>query len=302
VTETLYSPAPHRGWLPWFWLAPLICILLVGLSSVPVDFLLEFLGLVDSKGDPLSAPAFCVFLLLPFAAMAIAVLAWTHLVERRTLATIGLGGGQRLNRFLGGLGVGIGMMGLAILAIWLAGGYRAAGHFPAFADPTSLMWIALLLPCFAFQSSVEELIFRGWLLSSVTRKWNLAAGMIATSLAFTFLHFSPHQPLRVTALSFLFSIFACAWASRANSIWGVMGWHAGWNWFDGVGFGLPITGLDVHLPALLEKLAPIGPDYLTGGFDGPEGSVLTLAQLSLASLLVLIVPLAQTRDQPAQAS
>jgi hypothetical protein len=84
VTETLYSRAPHRGWLPWFWLAPLICKLLVGLSSVPIDFLLEFLGLVDSKGDPLSAPAFCVFLFLPFAPMAVAVLAWTHLVERRT--------------------------------------------------------------------------------------------------------------------------------------------------------------------------------------------------------------------------
>ena len=302
MTETLYSSVPHRGWLPWFWLAPLICILLVGLSSVPVDFLLEYLGLVDSKGDPLSAPAFCVFLLLPFAAMAIAVLAWTHFVERRTLATIGLGGGGRLNRFLRGFAIGIGMMGLAILAIWLAGGYRGVGHFPAFADPVSLMWIAVLLPCFAFQSSVEELIFRGWLLSSVTRRWNLAAGMIATSLAFTFLHYSPLQPLRVTALSFLFSIFACVWAIRANSIWGVMGWHAGWNWFDGVGFGLPITGLDVHLPALVEKLVPIGPDYLTGGFDGPEGSVLTLAQLSLASLLVLVVPLAQRQGQPTQAA
>lgn len=267
-----------------------------------MDFLLEFLGLVDSNGDPISAPAFCVFLLLPFAAMAIGALAWVHFVERRTLATIGLGGGDRLNRFLRGLAIGIGMMALAILAIWLAGGYRAAGHFPAFADPASLMWIAVLLPCFAFQSGVEELIFRGWLLSSVTRKWNLAAGMIATSLAFTFLHYSPHQPLRVTALAFLFSIFACAWASRANSIWGVMGWHAGWNWFDGVGFGLPITGLDVHLPALMEKLVPIGPDYLTGGFDGPEGSVLTLAQLSAASLLLLIFPLLKSRGSEVQAA
>ena len=35
-----------------------------------------------------------------------------------------------------------------------------------------------------------------------------------------------------------------------------------------------MTGLDAHLPALLVKLVPRGPDYLTGGVQGPEGSVL----------------------------
>jgi hypothetical protein len=69
-----------------------------------------------------------------------------------------------------------------------------------------------------------------------------------------------------------------------------MGWHAGWNWFAGVGFGVPITGLDVHLPALLVKFVPSGPDYLTGGFDGPEGSILTLAMLVIASLSVFLLP------------
>jgi hypothetical protein len=34
-----------------------------------------------------------------------------------------------------------------------------------------------------------------------------------------------------------------------------------------------VTGLDAHLPALLVKLTPGGPDYLTGGTVGPEGSL-----------------------------
>jgi hypothetical protein len=289
MSDIIYEPSPHRGWLPWAWLAPVICVLLVGLSSVPIDFLMERLDLVNAKGDPLSAAAFCLFLLLPFAAMAVAVLAWISLVERRGLATVGLAGSDRLPRFLRGVAIGVGMMGLAIFTIWLVGGYRAEAKFPAFASASSLLWIAILLPCFAFQSSVEEFIFRGWLLSSVTRRWNFVAGIIATSIAFTFLHYSPHQPLRVISLSFLFSVFACSWARRENSIWGVMGWHAGWNWFAGVGFGVPITGLDVHLPALLETLVPVGPAYLTGGYDGPEGSVLTLALLAIASILVFAV-------------
>jgi membrane protease YdiL (CAAX protease family) len=291
MANAIYDPGPHRGWLPWVWLAPIICILLVGVSSVPVDLLLERLGLVDANGDPRTAPAFCIFLIAPFAAMAAAVLAWTHFVERRGLATLGLAGPGRLRKFLSGTAIGVAMMSLAIGAIWLAGGYRPEAVLPAFHSSSSLLWIAILLPCFAFQSSVEEFIFRGWLLSSVTRRWNLAAGIVATSLAFTFLHYSPQQPLRVTCLSFLFSVFACAWARRANSLWGVMGWHAGWNWFAGVGFGVPITGLDVHLPALLIKLVPVGPDWLAGGLEGPEGSVLTLALLALASLLLWAIPL-----------
>ena len=286
MANTIYEPSPHGGWLAWVWLAPIICILLVGVSSVPVDLLMERLGLVNVRGDPQTAPAFCLVLLLPFAAMALATYAWTHFVERRGLATLGLTGSGRLRKFLGGMVIGISMMGLAISSIWLIGGYRAEAQFPAFASASCLFWIAILLPCFAFQSSVEEFIFRGWLLSSVARRRNVVAGVIATSIAFTFLHYSPHQPVRVIGLSFLFSVFACAWARRANSIWGVMGWHTGWNWFAGVGFGVPITGLDVHLPALLETLVPVGPDYLTGGYDGPEGSVVTLTLLAIASLLV----------------
>ncbi len=223
MINMIYEPIPHRGWLPWVWLAPIICILLVGFSSVPIDLLMERWGLVDAKGDPLTAPAFCLFLLLPFATMALATIAWTHFVERRGLETLGVARSGGLRKFLIGLAIGISMMGLAISSIWLIGGYRAQAHFPAFASASSLFWIAILLPCFVFQSSVEEFIFRGWLLSAVTRRWNIVAGIIATSLAFTFLHYSPHQPLRVVSISFLFSVFACVWARRANSIWGVKG-------------------------------------------------------------------------------
>ncbi|HFF5999790.1 CPBP family intramembrane glutamic endopeptidase [Stenotrophomonas maltophilia] len=127
---------------------------------------------------------------------------------------------------------------------------------------------------FIFQASVEEIIFRGWMLSLVARKANVAAAVLLVSLVFCFLHFSPHQPLRVTLGIFLFSLFTCAWALRTGNIWGVMGWHAGWNGLLATGFELPVTGMDAHLPALLVALRPQGLDALTGGAQGPEGSYL----------------------------
>lgn len=290
MTRTIFSPEPHRGWLPWAALSPVVCILLVAFSSIPFDFGLEWLDLVDAKGEPRSAFGFCVLLVVPFAAMGAAVWAWSRFVERRSLATLGLTGENGLQKHLAGLAFGAGMIALTVALIWVAGGYVTKDVFPAFYSPASLFWIAVLLGCFVFQAGVEEFIFRGWLLSTATRRWNLAAGFIASSVAFTFLHFSPHQPVREIVMAFTFGLFACAWAWRAGSIWGVMGWHAGWNWLTGVGFALPITGFDLQLPALLVQLTPSGPNALTGGEAGPESSVVTIGLLAIATLLLLLWP------------
>jgi hypothetical protein len=152
----------------------------------------------------------------------------------------------------------------------------------------------LLLAGFTIQASVEEIFFRGWMFSTIMRRWNPTAAFILTSAAFTFVHFSPRTPLLPLVMTFTFSIFACAWARRSASIWGVMGWHTGWNWFGGTGFDVPITGLDSGLPALVVKMVPVGPAWLTGAGDGPEGSVFTLAMLTVACV-VLLVP-ARSRD------
>lgn len=290
MTQTIFSTEPHRGWLPWAWFSPVVCILLVAFSSIPLDLGLEWLGVIDARGQPSSAAGFCLNLLLPFAAMGAAVWAWSRYVERRSLATLGLIGGERLRKYLAGLAIGVGMMVMAVVSIWLAGGYVSNDVLPAFSSPASLFWIAILLLCFAFQAGVEEFIFRGWLLSTATRRWNLVAGFIASSIAFSFLHFSPHQPLREIIMTFTFALLACAWTWRSGSIWGVMGWHAGWNWITGVGFAVPITGFDLKLPALLVQLTPRGSAALTGGSAGPEMSVLTIGILAASTLLVLIWP------------
>ena len=73
MTQTIFSSEPHRGWLPWAWLSPIVCILLVAIASVPLDYGLEWIGVMDAKGQPRSAFGFCLNLMLPFAAMGAAV-------------------------------------------------------------------------------------------------------------------------------------------------------------------------------------------------------------------------------------
>lgn len=283
----IYSDEQAKGWIPPSLAAPLICIFLVAISLLPTDFLLEGLGFTDARGSPKGTTG--LFLILAsFIAMGLAVFAWVRWVEKRSLASIGLRGELPFKKFLVGLALGVAFMGGIVAAIAFAGGYRVADLFPAFASPAALGWIALLLAGFTLQASIEEIAFRGWLFSTIMRRWNAPAAYILTAAAFTFLHFSPGKPLLPLAMTFVFSIFACAWVCRSNSIWGVMGWHTGWNWFGGTGFDVPITGLDSGLPALVVKLVPVGPAWLTGASEGPEGSMFTVALLTVASLWLLL--------------
>lgn len=277
TSKTLFSPEPHRGWLPWGLLSPFLCIFFVALCALGPAPLMEHFGWQDAHGDPIGLTGLYAFLSIPFAINGLLILAWVKVIERRPLATIGLTGPAPARTLLGGVLVGAAMILSLVAAIGLAGGYQAGVVAPALASPVALAGIGLMLLCFIIQAGVEEIIFRGWLLSAITRKLGLPAGVVLVSLVFTFLHYSRHQHWLIMLSSFLFSAFACAWAIRAGSLWGVMGWHAGWNWLLGVGFELPVTSLTIDLPALLVKLVPQGPDSLTGGAQGPEGSWLCSA-------------------------
>ena len=188
------------------------------------------------------------------------MLGWVRFVEYRPLATIGLTRHNAAPYFLRGLAIGCATILVLIVAAWLADGYEAQAFGKALRSPAALLNVAILLACFTIQSSVEELVFRGWLLSVIARKFNVPLAVILSSFVFCLLHYGKDQPWLVTLNLVLFASFACAWALRTGNIWGVMGWHAGWNWPLATGFELPVTGIESGTPALLVQLAPRGSD------------------------------------------
>lgn len=282
-----FSTDPARGWEPWGLLTPILGLIFVLIPVLATDGLLERLGYLTAKGDPIGTQGMIVFLLIPFALTGLIVLGWTMWVERRALATIGLTRPGGATRLIAGLAIGAGMILAVVMGAWAAGALDARGYAPAFAAPASLAAIAILLLCFVVQSGVEELLFRGWLLSAAARRLGPLPGVALTTMLFTLLHFSRGQPPLSTLTIVLFSVFACVWALRARSIWGVMGWHAGWNWLLATGFELPVTGLDAGVPALLVRLSPVGPRHLTGGPEGPEASVFCALLLTAGIAIVL---------------
>ncbi len=290
TSKPIYSTAPAKGWLPWGAFAPFLCVLFNAATVLGISPLMEYFHFQDAMGEPIGLTGLYAFLLIPFALLGLTIVVWVRVVERRAMATIGLVGSGGPRRFLGGLLVGAATLFVVVAAIWIAGGFQADGFGRALGSPRALAGIGILLACFAVQASVEEIVFRGWLLSLIVRKFNVPVAVLLTSLAFTFLHYSPHQHWLIVMSSFLFSAFACVWALKADNIWGVMGWHTGWNWLLATGFELPVTGIKVDLPALLVRLTVHGPDTLTGGARGPEGSFLCSAFFVVAIAFLLLRP------------
>jgi membrane protease YdiL (CAAX protease family) len=272
-SRAIYSGETALGWLPWGALTPFLALLFVVGTAIPTSLLLEPLGLLDDQWNPRGTYGWFAFLILPFGAMALVNLLWVRFVERRPLATIGLAppGGARV--FVIGVAIGCVTLLGVVLAGWALGGFKAEGAGDALSSPRELCFIAGLLASFAVQASAEELVFRGWMLSAVARKFNVAWGVGLSSFIFCLLHYERGQAPLVTLNIVLFALFACAWALRANRIWGVMGWHVGWNWLLATGFHLPVTSLDVPVSALLVHLVPTGSVVLNGGPQGPEGSI-----------------------------
>ncbi|HLJ88857.1 MAG TPA: type II CAAX endopeptidase family protein [Candidatus Angelobacter sp.] len=273
TSQLIFAKEPAKGWRPWGILVPLIGFALLIVSVGLLTVVLQRAHLVDAKENPVGLEGFAAFLLAPFAALSILTIAWVRLIERRTLSTVGLSADRGARRFSGGMLIGIAMMSAIVAADWASGGFAAGGVARAFGSPRALAGIAVLLVSFAVQSSTEELLFRGWMMSALAYKFGVVPAVLVSSLTFTLLHFEPASSRLFMPNLFLFGVFACCWSLRTGNIWGVMGWHAGWNWLLGVGFELPVTGLDTHMPALIARLTPAGPNYLTGGAQGVEASL-----------------------------
>jgi len=289
-SQDLYPAEPARGWIPWGALAPFLALAFVIATALPGDLLISKFVNISPEGDPLDPAALVAFTLVPFGLLLLLLLAWVRFVERRSLASIGVRGEHKMREFLRGHAFGLAGLFAIVLVIWMAGGLELTAVVPAFSEPAVLVPIVVLLFTFALQSSVEELLFRGWLMSVLAKKFNVPIAVIVSSALFSLLHFSPRAHWLVSVGTFLFGLFGCAWVLRTRSVLGIMGWHAGWNWLLAIGFGLPLSGMDVGIPALLLDLQPVGPAWLTGGPQGPEASVVCFGYFILGIVLMRLQP------------
>ena len=131
----------------------------------------------------------------------------------------------------------------------------------------------------------EELLFRGYPFQKLLR-WNRHFALAFVALLFAALHAG--NPA-VTALGllniFLAGLFLGLAYERYGRLWFPIGIHLGWNLATGPVYGHEVSGYISMHSLLVERGS--GPDLLTGGDFGVEGSVLmTVVELAAIALLL----------------
>lgn len=168
---------------------------------------------------------------------------------------------------------GIGVMGLAFLGIWLAGGI--AVEFVSWDQSLASLagWIVL----WAMVAISEEFVFRGYYHGLLKHHFGLVPATLLGSLLFAGVHLSNNaildSPIPLLSLFFAGILFAVA-REVSNNLWLPIGIHFTWNLFQGNVFGFAVSGSVIESSWI--KLELMGSRIISGGMFGAEGSVVTI--------------------------
>lgn len=132
----------------------------------------------------------------------------------------------------------------------------------------------------------EELMSRGYHLQTIAGGTTLTWGWIISSAVFGVLHLAnPHANLLSVAGIILAGLLLGYAYLRTGRLWLSIGLHTGWNFFEGVVFGFPVSGLPFYA---LPRISVSGPVLWTGGAFGPEAGLLLIPALVIGFVSIFV--------------
>lgn len=150
-----------------------------------------------------------------------------------------------------------------------------------------LGWCVLWLLTFLLVGLGEEYLFRGYVLYTLADGIGFWPGAIILAIGFAYAHTGNGGETKIGIIATsLFALFAAATLWRTGNLWLAVGAHAGWDWGQSFFYGVNDSGFQA--PGHLLNPHSSGPDWLSGGSVGPEGSVVTLVLWAVMTVLFLI--------------
>lgn len=201
-------------------------------------------------------------------------------IERRRLSELALSGALQeysVGFVLGGL-----MVCLSVVVIAAFGGL----HSLTWAPGANLGVLMLPLLMHTTVGLIEEVVMRGIFFRVVQEYLGSWLALLASGLLFGAMHlFNDHASALGIANTAIAGVFFAAAFLLTGRLWLCAALHTGWNFFqDGI-FSLAVSGHEVKTGLLVTELS--GPDWLTGGAYGIEGSAIDLALVAVAAALVV---------------
>lgn len=276
--------SPHEPRLRAGWRLILQTILLVLITfcvGLPTSLLSFIPGFEMSDGLFLALNQ-----VIEIVAITLSVFLARRYFDKRSFVSLGLKVDKWLAiDILAGILITFFMMGFIYIIEWGMGWLTFEG-FAWTSDnlPTVLGGTLGMLAVFIFVGWNEELLSRGYHLQTIASGINLFWGVIISSAVFGILHLGNPNATWVSAVGILFAgLFLAFGYLTTRQLWLSIGLHIGWNFFEGVVFGFPVSGLDIYR---LTRITVNGPELWTGGAFGPEAGLVVLPGLLLGTGLI----------------
>lgn len=208
------------------------------------------------------------------------------LVQRRKLRTFGFTSKNALRHYLTGLGAGAAAFAVSILICVLTGTVKIepAANF-------NLLAFILIFIGFIIQGNSEEVLCRGYMLVSISRRYPVWLGVIINSAVFAALHLgNPGIGVLPMINLFLFGFAMSILFLRTGNIWMVSAIHTSWNFVQGNLFGALVSGVNSGSSLFTTTFTDTG-SIINGGAFGPEGGIaVTVVYLALTAAIIFIKP------------
>lgn len=208
----------------------------------------------------------------------------TSLLDRRPLGSVGL---AFCGRWYLEFGMGLGIGALMILGVGALEQFLGMAHFTANSGSPGQFasWGVGLLVFLFVAATGEELIFRGYPFQRLVDALGPAGAVALFSGAFGLAHLrnSDHTWLSTLNTMLVGVPLAVAYL-RTRALWLPVGIHLAWNYVQGCGLGLPVSG--IRVPFSFFRAEVSGSELLTGGPYGPEGGLLATGVIVAATVYV----------------
>ena len=267
---------------------------LVGPFSLVIGFLVDFF----SPGNGIASIQeffyhyFLYYELFSFVIILFLFIFWVKVIEKNALSSLGFVKRNWLKYLGWGIMFSLVQMGVIALVYQVSG----IGSFEL--NELSLEPILFILGLFPFwllQGGTEEVATRGWLLTRIAARTNLPLAIAISSSLFGILHMGNAGVTFLSVLNIILDgVLAGLLFIYTDSIWLVVAQHGTWNYVQGnlLGFQVSGTGADA---SIFSFTMGDGPDWLTGGAFGAEGSIITTLVLLVS--LVIVYRLGERKER-----
>ncbi len=199
--------------------------------------------------------------LLCTAITTVTVMIYCRFIEKRKFYTMGFLKKDAFKEYIIGFVVGIVMISVPALGSILTG----TATFEGLSASINVPMLLLFLLGFLLQGMSEEVLCRGYLMVSISRKYKVIIAAVVNAAIFGGLHLLNSGLTVLSMVNLIFySEYLHLYTWLRGSIWGICALHSSWNFFESNFYGVQVSGSNVG-PTVFTMTLDESKSFINGG-------------------------------------